>query len=60
MHLLSYNKICKIILSAMLVSAFASCDETSEIGSSIVDDQVDVVIDSVFVITGSSQENNIR
>ena len=44
----------------MLVSAFASCDETSEIGSSIVDDQVDVVIDSVFVITGSSQENNIQ
>lgn len=43
-----------------LVSGLVSCDEASEIGSSIVEDNVEVVIDSVFTITGSSQENNIR
>lgn len=37
-----------------------ACEETSDIGSSVVEDQVEVVIDSEFTITGYSQPNNTR
>ena len=50
------NALCAILLASGLIS----CEETSEIGSSVVEDKVEVVIDSVFEIKGFSQENNIR
>lgn len=60
MNLHIKNIIGKILCGGVLAGGLASCEDASEIGSSIVEDNVEIVIDSVFTITGSSQENNIR
>ncbi|MCM1021182.1 MAG: DUF4270 domain-containing protein [Muribaculum sp.] len=52
--------ILKSLAIAVVASCAISCDETSEIGSSIVEDQVEVVVDSVFTVSGYSIPNNTR
>lgn len=44
-----------IILPALSALLF-SCDESSTIGSSLLDDQVEIIVDSTFVVTGHSVE----
>ncbi len=44
-----------IILPALAALLF-SCDESTTIGSSLLDDQVEIVVDSSFVVTGHSVE----
>ncbi|MDE7426176.1 MAG: DUF4270 domain-containing protein [Muribaculaceae bacterium] len=44
-------------LTLLMASAAVSCDETSEIGSSIVDDAIDIVVDSSFTLKGSTVRN---
>lgn len=44
------------IPAAAILLAFAACEETSTIGSTIVDDDISVVVDSSFTITGSTVE----
>ncbi len=49
------------ILAASLTAVptvLQSCDDNSEIGSSIVSDGVVITVDSSFVLTGQSAENN--
>lgn len=49
------KKLLFVAVILTLLSAITSCDdETSPIGSSLVDDQVEIVVDSTFVITGHS------
>ena len=43
-----------IPLAAISSLAFLACEEGSSIGSSIVSDQVEIVIDSAFTVTGHS------
>lgn len=43
-----------IIPAAMLALAFGACEETTSIGSSIVDDEVSIVVDSSFTVEGKS------
>lgn len=50
----------KTLCVGTLAISLAACEEASNIGSSIVEDQVEVVIDSEFTITGYSQPNNTR
>ncbi len=46
-----------IITAAALGIAFAACDDTtSPIGSSIVDDEISIVVDSSFTVTGHTIE----
>lgn len=40
--------------AAMIAGALASCEESSTIGSSIVQDNVEIVIDSTFTVSGRS------
>lgn len=51
------------IIAAPLALALAfagySCQDNEEIGGTIVDDAVTIVIDSTFTITGNSIENNV-
>lgn len=42
------------LLAAIMTSAISSCDEESEIGASIVEDQVTVTIDSTFTVSGET------
>ena len=50
-----YMKYSRLIpLAAISSLAFLACEEGSSIGSSIVSDQVEIVIDSAFTVTGHS------
>lgn len=52
------KKLLFMAVAALSVMAATSCDdETSPIGSSLVDDQVEVIIDSTFVLSGHSLES---
>lgn len=44
------------IPAAAILLAFVACEETSTIGNTIVDDEISVVIDSSFTITGQTVE----
>lgn len=50
-------KILKILLTATLISVFSSCDESSNIGNSIIQDNVTIVKDSSFTVAGQSIAN---
>ena len=43
-----------MIPAAALVLAFAACEDASTIGSSIAEDNITIVVDSSFVLTGST------
>lgn len=44
------------LAAALLLGAFTSCDDTaSEIGSSLVGNELSIVIDSAFTVTGHSE-----
>lgn len=45
-----------IIPAAALALAFGACEEETTIGSSIVDDELSIVIDSNFTISGRTVE----
>lgn len=44
------------IPAAAILLAFAACEETSTIGSTIVEDDISIVVDSSFTLTGSTVE----
>ncbi|MDE7155640.1 MAG: hypothetical protein K2N79_05070, partial [Muribaculaceae bacterium] len=44
-----------LILPAVL---FIACENTTNIGPSLVGDQMQIIVDSTFVITGKSVENH--
>lgn len=49
------------LIGALTLPAFlalGACDQTSNIGSSIVEENIDVVIDSAFTVSGSSVRND--
>lgn len=48
-----------LVLAAAIALVFQACSEGSEIGESIVQDKVLVVVDSSFTITGKTVENNV-
>lgn len=43
---------------ALLAIGFVACDENSNIGSSIVSDEVSIVIDSLATVTASTTQSN--
>ena len=45
-------------ISALAILAIA-CDDSTNIGSSIVDDQISIVNDSIFTISGHSSVNSV-
>ncbi len=52
------KKLLFMAAAALCLSAVTSCDDNiSSIGSSIVEDQVEIMVDSTFVITGHSVPN---
>lgn len=48
----------KILLSSLLIISLVSCEETTTIGSSIIEDEIEIVMDSSYIVTGKSIENN--
>lgn len=44
---------------AMSVLMFASCDNSTNIGSSIIEDEITIVIDSSFTLQGESKTNSV-
>lgn len=56
---MSLNKYFLIGAGISLLIAGTSCqDETSEVGSSLVSDESEVIIDSLFTVTGHSEPNS--
>ncbi len=47
-----------LLLAALLLAILYSCNDDSKIGSSIVQDEIDVVVDSSFTFTAHSISNN--
>ncbi len=45
-------------LALPLLFALGACEQTSSIGQSVIDEQIDIVIDSAFTISGSSVRND--
>jgi hypothetical protein len=45
-------------IAALMASSMVGCNDSSVIGESIVQDNVEIVIDSAFTVTGKSTENN--
>ena len=39
---------------ALLAGGFASCDDSTDIGTSIITDKIDIIVDSSFVISTSA------
>lgn len=51
---MKYTAICLVIF-ALVLATFSACDDNaSEIGTSLVNDQVEIIVDSSFTITGQS------
>lgn len=48
----------KILLSSLFIISLVSCEETTTIGSSIIEDEIEIVMDSSYTVTGKSIENN--
>lgn len=44
--------------SVLLLSVFTACEESSTIGSSIIQEEVEIVVDSSFTVSGKSVINN--
>lgn len=52
------NSIISLLFSAIALLLVTSCnDETSKIGTSLVENQTEIIMDSTFTITGCSVEN---
>lgn len=47
-----------LLASTIGLSTLSACDEESTIGASIIDDEISIVIDSTFTISGRSVENS--
>jgi hypothetical protein len=45
-------------VAALMASSMVGCNESSVIGESIVQDNVEVIIDSTFTVSGRTAENN--
>jgi hypothetical protein len=45
-----------LLISLALAAGFAACDDSTTVGTSLVDDDVTVVIDSCFTVTGQTIE----
>lgn len=50
-------KIAVLFTGLLLLGSMMACNDSSTIGSSIVQDEIEVVVDSSFTVTGSSQYN---
>lgn len=48
----------KILLSSLLIISLVSCEESTTIGSSIIEDEIEIVMDSSYTVTGKSIINN--
>ena len=48
----------KILFSSLFIISLVSCEETTTIGSSIIEDEIEIVMDSSYTVTGKSIENN--
>lgn len=48
----------KILLSGFIVTILAACDESDTIGSSVIEDEIEVIMDSTYTVTGNSIENS--
>ncbi len=51
-------KISKILFGGLLLTALVSCEENSTIGSSIIQDEIEIIMDSSFTVTGKSVVNS--
>lgn len=51
------KRILPILTIASVIIAFTGCEETSTVGSSLVKDDVEIVVDSSFTVTGYSISN---
>ncbi len=49
-------KILKTGIIALAALAFGACGDTSSIGSSLLEDQVEIIVDTTFTVTGKSVE----
>ena len=47
-----------VVLAAAMLLICQACEETNNIGASLVKDQMEIVIDSTFVVNGRSVENH--
>lgn len=47
----------KSLFGGMLILSLASCEESSTIGSSIIQDEIEIIMDSSFTVTGKSVDN---
>lgn len=52
-------KLFRLIPAALIGASLFSCEQDSAIGSSVIQDRVEVVIDSSFTVTGSSVINPV-
>ena len=50
--------IATILLTAAVSLFFQSCEESNNIGSSLVKDQMEIIVDSAFTVTGKSVIND--
>ena len=50
-------KISNILFGCLLLVALASCDESVTIGSSVIEDEIEIVMDSSYTVSGRSIEN---
>lgn len=47
------------VLVAAVSFLMAGCDDNSDIGSSLVSDEIEIIIDSTFTVTGQSVDNKV-
>ena len=45
-------------LALPLLFALGACEQTSSIGQSVIDEQIDIIIDSAFTVSGNSVRND--
>ncbi len=48
----------KIFLCSTFLLSLISCEENTTIGSSIIDEEIEIVMDSTYTVTGKSVEND--
>ncbi|MDE6131567.1 MAG: DUF4270 domain-containing protein, partial [Muribaculaceae bacterium] len=56
-----HSSIISRLAGAMALPALlllGACDQTSNIGQSVIDENIDIVIDSAFTVSGSSVRND--
>mgnify|MGYP000066629659 CR=1 FL=1 len=52
------KRILPILAAVGVISSFTACDDSTTVGSSLVKDNVEIVMDSAFTVTGHSVNND--